>query len=176
MATPRKPRTARTEDPAPYKVDPSRPSPDRQGAEDATIAHALEILTGRLRARGAVMDSPQAVRDFCTLNLAALEYESFGIMFVDARHALIDFRQMFRGTLTQTSVYPREVLKEALALNAAALILTHNHPSGNPDPSRADEALTHALQAACTLVDVRILDHIIVAGGKSLSFAERGLL
>jgi DNA repair protein RadC len=126
--------------------------------------------------RAAPMDSPQTVRSYLCLALARRGHEIFAVLFLDAQHRLIACEEMFRGTLTQTSVYPREVVKHALAHNCAAVILAHNHPSGVAEPSRADEALTRALQSALALIDVRVLDHIVVAGASSVSFAERGLL
>ncbi len=121
--------------------------------------------------------APQAVRDWLRLNLAHLPYEAFVALWLDAQNRLICHDELFRGTLTQTSVYPREVVKNALSHNAAAVILAHNHPSGVAEPSRADEALTTALKQSLALVDVRVLDHFIVAGNAPpLSFAERGLL
>jgi DNA repair protein RadC len=126
--------------------------------------------------RGNVMTSPQAVRDYLRLSLAALPHEVFMILFLDSQHRLLVAEELFRGTLAQTSVYPREVVKAALAHNAAAVILAHNHPSGVAEPSRADELLTQALKQALALVDVRTLDHFVVAGSSVVSFAERGLL
>jgi len=108
--------------------------------------------------------------------LAQTAHEIFAVLFLDAQHRLIACDEMFRGTLTQTAVYPREVVKQALRHNCAAVILAHNHPSGVAEPSRADEALTRALQSALALVDVRVLDHIVVGAASSTSFAERGLL
>ena len=145
-------------------------------ADSAVVAQALEILRKRLGRNGVVMSSPKSVRDYCTLQVADRDHEVFGVLFLDAQHRLIASDVMFRGTLTQTSVYPREVVKAALHHNAAALILYHNHPSGVAEPSRADEALTRALQSACALIDVRIIDHIVTTGTVSASFAERGLL
>jgi DNA repair protein RadC len=110
------------------------------------------------------------------LQLAARPHEVFAALFLDAQHRLIALEELFRGTLTQTSVYPREVVTRALHHRAAALILAHNHPSGCVEPSRADEALTHTLRAALALIDVRVLDHVIVAPGRALSMAERGLI
>ena len=104
------------------------------------------------------------------------EHEIFAVLFLDARHQLLAMEEMFRGTLTQTSVYPREVVKRALERNAAAVMLAHNHPSGVAEPSRADEFLTQTLKTALALVDVRVLDHVIVAAGQSVSMAERGLM
>ena len=116
------------------------------------------------------------MRDCLRIHFAGREYESFVALFLDSQHRLIAVDELFRGTLTQTSVYPREVLKAALKENAAAVIFAHNHPSGIPEPSKADERLTTALKSALALVDVRVLDHFIVAGAGVLSFAERGLL
>jgi len=139
------------------------------------LALAQELLVEELTAR-SVFNSPKAVADFLKLHFAGQPHESFAILYLDAQHALIAFEEMFRGTLTQTSVYPREVLKQALHHDAAALILAHNHPSGSTDPSRADEVLTQTLRTALSMVDVRVVDHLIIAGGRSLSMAERGLM
>ena len=124
------------------------------------------------------MSSPGAAKDYLRLLLANRGHEVFVVLFLDVQNRVIACEEMFRGTLTQTSVYPREVVKRTLELNAAAVILAHNHPSGNVDPSRADEVLTQTLRAALALVDARVLDHFIVAGnGNSvLSMAERGLV
>ncbi len=148
-------------------------------AKRAELAAILEIARRTLSARLAaapVFDSPQAVKDYLALQLAHQPHEVFGVLFLDAQHRLLAFEALFRGTLQQASVYPREVVKRALALNAAAAILAHNHPSGVAEPSRADEALTQQLKAALALVDVRVLDHMVVARGTVVSFAERGLL
>lgn len=144
-------------------------------SEDQIIAQALRILDTRLR-EGPVLSAPNAVRDYLRLRLQDLEHEVFVCVFVDAQHRVITADELFRGTLTQTSVYPREVVKHALRHNAAAVIFAHNHPSGVAEPSRADEALTQALKQALVLVDVRVLDHFVVAGAGAVSFAERGLL
>ncbi len=145
----------------------------------ATAAEVLRqarlVLARRVR-RGVVFDSPTLVKDYLKVHLSPLEYEVFMVIFVDAQHRLIACEQLFRGTLTQTSVYPREVVKRALGHNAGAVVLAHNHPSGAVEPSRADEYLTQTLKSALALVDVRVLDHIIVAGDATASFAERGLL
>jgi len=125
---------------------------------------------------GDVLNNPVAVRDYLRLALADLEHEVFIVIFLDAQHSVIANEEMFRGTLAQTSVYPREVVKHALAHNAAAVILAHNHPSGVAEPSQSDQLLTGALKQALSLVDVRVLDHFIVAGSSVLSFAERGLI
>ncbi len=120
--------------------------------------------------------SPAAVKDFLRLSIGSKDHEVFMVLFLDAQHALIAAEEMFRGTLSQTSVYPREVVKEALRLNAGSVILAHNHPSGMVEPSRADEHLTQTLKTALALVDVRVLDHVVVARQSTMSMAERGLL
>jgi DNA repair protein RadC len=139
------------------------------------IAAARRAMTRRVR-RGMAMDSPRAVREFLTMKLGTLEHETFAVLLLDARHRLIDYVELFRGTIDKASVYPREVVKLALERNAAALVLAHPHPSGAADPSQADELITRRLKEALALVDVRLLDHIIVAGGDAISFADRGLL
>lgn len=139
------------------------------------IAAARQAMTRRVR-RGMAMDSPHAVRQFLTMKLGTLEHETFAVLLLDARHRLIDYVELFRGTIDKASVYPREVVKLALERNAAALVLAHPHPSGAADPSHADELITRRLKEALALVDVRLLDHIIVAGGDAISFADRGLL
>ena len=141
----------------------------------AVLELARRALAQRLQER-PVMDSPQAVREFWQLHLAARSHEVFAVLFLDAQHRMVAMEEMFRGTLTQTSVYPREVVKRALHHQASAVVLAHNHPSGSVQPSRADEMLTHTLKAALALVDVRVLDHIIVSQGQSLSMAEQGLV
>ena len=120
-----------------------------------------------------VIDSPSVVKALCRSRLAHLEYEVFGVMFLDSKHRLIAFEEMFRGTIDEASVYPREVVKEALRHNASAVIFTHNHPSGDPEPSRADRTITDRLKSALDLIGVRSLDHIVV-GDTFVSFAERG--
>jgi DNA repair protein RadC len=122
-----------------------------------------------------VFDSPGRVKDFLGLQLGGLPYEVFAVLFLDAQHRLLKLEEMFQGTLTQTSVYPREVVRRALLLNAGAVVLAHNHPSGVAEPSRADEYLTQTLKSALQLVDVRVLDHIVVGQGQVVSMAERGL-
>ncbi len=143
------------------------------GAAKELMARAL---TEQLRTTDC-LDAPATVRDLLRLRLAHLPHELFVVLLLDARHHLIDFVELFRGTLTQTSVYPREVVKLALTRNAAAVLFAHNHPSGAIEPSTADETLTRSLKDALALIDVRVLDHFIVAGpAKPISFAERGLL
>jgi DNA repair protein RadC len=143
--------------------------------EDRIIQRALRILDGRLRS-GEVLSSPSVVRDYLRLLLADKEYEVFVVILLSTQNHVLSIVEMFRGTLSQTSVYPREIVKTALAANAGAVIFAHNHPSGVAEPSRADEYLTKELKQALALVDVRVLDHFIVAGKSTLSFAERGLI
>lgn len=142
---------------------------------DAIIATARTCLDSMF-VREAALGSPDAAKDYLSLKLGQLEHEVFAVVFLDAQNRVIECREMFRGTLTQTSVYPREVVKASLQLNAAALILAHNHPSGVAEPSRADEYLTQTLKTALAMIDVRVIDHMVVAGGRVVSFAERGLL
>ncbi len=148
-------------------------------AKRAVVAAVLELarrsLAEQMKQR-PVLDSPQRVKDYLSLQIAHLDHEVFAVLFLDAQNRLLKFEEMFSGTLTQTSVYPREVVKLALACHAAAVVLAHNHPSGAAEPSRADEFLTQTLKSALQLVDVRVLDHVVVAQGQVVSFAERGLL
>lgn len=144
--------------------------------EDATIRRALRILESRLRQPGENLNSPRAAREYLALRLGGREHEIFMVVFVDAQNRVIAAEELFRGTLTQTSVYPREILKRALALNAAGVILAHNHPSGVAEPSQADRWLTDQLRIVLALVDVQVTDHFIVAGSQALSFAECGYL
>ncbi|CAN5613504.1 DNA repair protein RadC [soil metagenome] len=141
----------------------------------AVLELARRAMAERLKER-AVFDSPEAVGHYLQLHLGSRPYEVFAVLFLDARHRLIVLEELFRGTLTQTSVYPREVVVRALHHQASAVVLAHNHPSGGVEPSRADEALTHTLKAALALVDVRVLDHVIVGVGQTLSMAQRGLI
>ena len=144
--------------------------------EKRTIYRAMGILEAHLRhSPSEVFNSPGAVRDYLTLKLAREEREQFVVLFLNVQHHLIEAETMFYGTLTQTCVSPREVVKQALYHNAAAVILAHNHPSGVIEPSQSDRVLTEGLKQALSLVDVRILDHFIIAGNNTLSFAERGM-
>ena len=148
-------------------------------AKCAEIAAVIELARRSLSEEAGARDalaSPQAVRDYLRLLLAARPHEVFVALFLDSQNRLLASEELFRGTLAQTSVYPREVVKVALARNAAAVIFAHNHPSGVAEPSRADELLTQTLKQALALVDIRTLDHFVVAGGRLTSFAERGLL
>jgi DNA repair protein RadC len=149
------------------------------GAKFAQIAAVMEIARRALREkldRGSALSSPHSVRDYLRLKLQERPYEVFVGVFLDAQNRVLAVEELFRGTLTQTSVYPREIVKRALQHNAAALIFAHNHPSGVAEPSRADEALTQALKQALALVDVKVLDHFVIGSGAAMSFAERGLL
>jgi len=154
------------EDPAIYAVNP-------------TIAAAKELFTRCMRERMSeevCLQSPDSVSAFLCSEIGHLEHESFWCLWLDAQHRLIAAGEMFRGTLTQASIHPREVVKSALHHNAAAVIFAHNHPSGLPEPSRSDELLTTALSQSLCLIEVKVLDHIIVASNKSVSFAEKGLI
>jgi len=148
-------------------------------AKRAELAAVLELarraLAQQLRDR-EVFSSPGAVKQYLQLHLATRPHEVFAALFLDAQNRLLVMEELFRGTLAQTSVYPREVVQRALQHGAAAVVLAHNHPSGTVQPSRADEALTQTLKAALALIDVRVLDHVIVAPGGALSMAEKGLL
>jgi DNA repair protein RadC len=141
----------------------------------AVLEMARRALKEELQ-RGDALNSPRAVRDYLQLLLGGRQQEVFLVLFLDTQHCVIASEELFHGTLSQTSVYPREVVKRALAHNAAAVIFAHNHPSGVAEPSQSDQYLTTALKQALGLVDVRVLDHFIVAGTGCLSFAERGLL
>jgi DNA repair protein RadC len=148
-------------------------------AKASQLLAVLEMSRRALReklARGSALSSPQAVRDYLRLKLQDKPHEIFIGVFLDAQNRVLAVEELFRGTLTQTSVYPREVVKRALHNNAAALIFAHNHPSGIAEPSRSDEALTQALKHALALVDVKVLDHFVIGAGAAMSFAERGLL
>ena len=148
----------------------------RPANQDEILGAASAVLEQLVVGAKVTLDAPQRVKDFLVTRFGRLQHEVFGLVLLDAQNCVIDVVEMFRGTLSQTAVYPREVLKEALHRNAAALILFHNHPSGAAEPSRADEFLTQTLKSALALVDVRVLDHMIVAGSRVTSFAERGLL
>ena len=148
-------------------------------AKRAELVAVLELARRALvqqLTQKPLFNTPQAVRDYLQLQLGGLHHEVFAVLFLDSQHRLIALEEMFRGTLTQTSVYPREVVVRALHHQASAVVLAHNHPSGTVQPSRADEHLTRTLKTTLALIDVRVLDHVIVAPGQALSMAERGLL
>ena len=149
--------------------------PAKYAQLQAVMEMARRSLKEQARQRDA-LGSPQAVRDYLRLQLASREYEVFMAVFLDTQNRVIAMEELFRGSLRETSVYPREVVKRALHLNASAVIFAHNHPSGVAEPSRADEAITQTLKQALALVDVRVLDHFIVAAGGGVSLAERGLI
>jgi DNA repair protein RadC len=163
------------------RADPARLA-GLKGLGPAKRAELLAVMEMARRALAAevaqrpVFERPQQVKDFVALQLGGMAHEVFAVLFLDAQHRLLHFEPMFRGTLAQTSVYPREVVKRALAHNAGAVVFAHNHPSGLAEPSRADEHLTQTLKAALALVDVRVLDHLVVGRGLVVSMAERGLL
>jgi len=147
----------------------------REATLDEIMTGARQALSLRVR-RGTALTSPQLTVGCLTARLANRPYGTFTLIYLDNRHRMIACEDLFRGTIDGASVHPREVVKEALKHNAAAVILAHNHPSGVAEPSQADELITQRLKAALALVDIRILDHVIVAAGDSLSMAERGLL
>lgn len=148
-------------------------------ARYAQLQAAVEISRrqlGETLRTGPVLSSPRATRDFLTARLRDLEHEVFCCLYLDNRHRLIHFEPLFRGTIDGASVHPREIVKQALVWNSAALIVAHNHPSGIPEPSQADEWITRRIKDALALVDIRLLDHIVVGDGTSVSLAERGIL
>lgn len=146
----------------------------RIAQENRVIEKALQILDQRIFTRGPELTSPSLVADYLKLQLAQQDHEVFGVVFLDAKHRVLQFEVLFHGSIDSASVYPRQVVKRALAHNAAAVILTHNHPSGCPQPSQADRTLTARLKETLALVEVRVLDHLIVGEGRPLSLAEYG--
>lgn len=154
-------------------------SSSEEGVSHQKCAVAKELVRRFLEEElkcGDALNSPGAVRDYLKLLLNAHEHEVFVVIFLDAQNRVIADEEMFRGTLTQTSVYPREVVKAALKHNAGSVIFAHNHPSGVPEPSQSDRLLTDTLKQALSLIDVRVLDHFIVAGSEAVSLAELGLM
>jgi DNA repair protein RadC len=149
---------------------------DAKRAELAAVLELARRAMAQQLTEREVFGSPGAVKQYLQLHLAGKPHEVFAVLFLDAQNRLVAMEELFRGTLTQTSVYPREIVQRALHHHAAAVVLAHNHPSGTVQPSRADEALTQTLKAALALIDVRVLDHVIVAPGDALSMAEKGLL
>lgn len=147
----------------------------RPAQADEVLQAAERLLRAAVHQR-SVMDSPRAVRDFLRVRLGMLEHEVFALLLLDAQNGLIDYVELFRGTVTQTSVYPREVVKEVLLRNATSVILVHNHPSGTSEPSRSDEVLTQTLSRALELIDARVVDHLVVTPKQVVSFSERDLL
>lgn len=139
------------------------------------INQARELLTARLY-RNESLDSPRETESYLALQLGEREHEVFAAIFLDSQNRVIQYRELFHGTISSTVVYPREIARLALRLNAAAVICCHNHPSGHPEPSSADRTITGRIKDAMELIDVRVLDHIVVGGGQTVSFAERGWL
>lgn len=162
-------KTLRSEPPASYVIGPNLWN------EDEIVTEALRILQSRVQP-GASMNSPQTVRNYLVLSENTDSVEEFRVMWLDAQHRVINVESLSRGTLTQASVYPREVVKAGLKHNAAAVIISHNHPSGTLAASDADKAMTVQLKKALELVDIRLIDHVITAGGDSMSFAEYGYI
>ena len=148
---------------------------EQQKREERLLARARKILLRRMQ-QGTYLSNPGEVKDYLRLQVGHLEHEVFGCLFLNNQHAVIAAEEMFRGTIDGASVYPREVVKRALELNAAAVIFYHNHPSGVSEPSQADQRLTQRLKAALGTVDIRVLDHFVVGSAEALSFTERGLL
>ncbi|MEO8466222.1 MAG: DNA repair protein RadC [Gammaproteobacteria bacterium] len=144
--------------------------------EDQVIRKAIRIVEGRLQKTEGFVHAPFEAHQLAILKLADRKAEVFAVLFLNTRHQLIEFREMFHGTIDSATVYPREVARAALELNAAAVIVVHNHPSGIPEPSEADRSITMKLARALDLLDVRLLDHVIVGGIHSTSMAERGLI
>ncbi|MEC8859905.1 MAG: DNA repair protein RadC [Pseudomonadota bacterium] len=144
-------------------------------SREEIVAFALKLVARRFK-RGANLTSSDATRDFLRLKLANYEHEVFCALFLDSQHKLVAYEELFQGTIDGCAVYPREVVKKALSINAAAIIFAHNHPSGHPEPSQADIDITRRLVRALTAVDIRVLDHCVVGGDEVVSFAERGLV
>jgi DNA repair protein RadC len=167
-----------------YQLDLFKDDPDSfkkcaselSAREKKTIQDALAILESTLRTPGTALTSPQLVADYLKLNIAMRPHEVFVVLFLDNQHRVIETKELFRGTIDSASVYPREVVKEALQLNAAAVILAHNHPSGIAEPSTADREITQKIRDAMGLMDIRVLDHFIIGGNSHMSFAEMGLI
>lgn len=137
------------------------------------INEARELLTARLY-RNESLGSPREAESYLALQLGDREHEVFAVIFLDSQNRVIQYREMFHGTISSTMVYPREIARLALRLNAAAVICSHNHPSGHPEPSAADRTITGRIKDAMELIEVSVLDHIVVGGGRTVSFAERG--
>jgi DNA repair protein RadC len=147
----------------------------RPATAEQILTAARQVIDQKMQ-RGSSLESPANVREYLRTKLAGYDYEVFSLLTLDNRHRLIEYIELFRGTIDGASVHPREVVRETLRVNAAAVIFAHNHPSGNPEPSQADELITSRLKDALALIDVRTLDHVIVGGDKTTSFAERGLI
>ncbi len=161
---------------AEYNTNPITEVLAKTREENNIIDAALEILGRRIKKYEYAADSPHAVKAFLKLKMALLEHEVFCIIYLNSQNKIIDYEEMFRGGLSSTSVYPREVVKSALSKNAGGVILAHNHPSGLCVESKADRDITDHLKKALNLVDVRLLDHILIAGDETMSFSERGYI
>jgi DNA repair protein RadC len=153
-------------------VEPAALNP----VEIKTLIELVQRLLAERHRAGRALESPEQTRTFLRLKLMDRKHEVFGALFLDNRHRIIEVAEMFQGTIDGASVYPRVVVQRALEVNAAAIVFFHNHPSGVAEPSTADTAITRRLREALSLVDIRVLDHFVVAAGESVSFAERGLL
>jgi DNA repair protein RadC len=156
-----------------YTIDAHTHTGYREATFEEIMTGARQAVSRKVR-RGTTLSSPRATADYLMTRLAQHPYEVFTLIYLDTRHRLIACQDLFRGTIDGASVHPREVVKEALKHNAAAVILAHNHPSGVAEPSQADEIITRRVKEALALVDIRVLDHVIVAGGDTTSMAERG--
>ena len=152
-----------------------KPSALNDEEKQSLIVLAMKLLAGKHRV-GSALSNATETRQFLCIRLAEYRHEVFGCLFLDTRHRIIALRELFQGTIDGASVYPRVVVQQALDVNAAAAIFFHNHPSGVAEPSLADEAITRRLKDALALIDIRVLDHLVVSAGESVSFAERGLL
>ena len=162
---------------SPVYFSGKQPNPtDSQALQDGIIAQALNILKQRMQIPDTYITSPQDTRNYFKLKLANLEHEVFAVLFLDNRHGVVAYEEVFRGTIDGATIYPREVVKLALQHNAAAIIVAHNRPSGVTKPSSADEHITQRLNKALALVDIRLLDHLIVGFNTTISLAERGIL
>jgi DNA repair protein RadC len=154
----------------------SKPTQYASAHEDPLIREAIGVLEKRIFKRGAKLTSPAGVREYLQLKLAGEALEVFAVVFLDSRHRVIAYEPMFQGTIDGAAVYPRAILKRAMDHNCAAVILAHNHPSGETEPSHADKAITSRIKAVLEMVDVRVLDHFVIGEGKPFSFAEAGWL
>ena len=145
-------------------------------SDDALIQTCLKILESRIRKPETYIKNPEDTKNYLKLELSEKEHEVFAVLFLDSQHGVIAYEEMFQGTIDEASVYPREIIKKALKFNAAALIIAHNHPSGNPESSDADITITNRIKDAANLLEIRLLDHIIVGGVDTISLAEQGYL
>lgn len=157
-----------------YKTD--NKTANKTKADDKIIQKALNIIASRISKKGEFLQNPKSVTDFLKLKLSGLEHEVFSVIYLDNQHRVIEYEELFRGTINGASVHPREVLKECLKRNASAVIFAHNHPSGLPEPSSADRHITKTLVEALSIIDITVLDHIIVGGDDTIAFSERGFI